>query len=83
MKISTRWFKGLKEEQDKKELKANLLNSREVLNALVRIIEEDLETSVKEARKEDNYELPSWSHYQADKLGEQRAYQKIINFIKE
>ena len=79
--LSSYWLKGVNE-KDKEELKQSILLASIPLNRLKEIIKEFLEVSTKESRKADKYELPAWSEYQADKIGEQRAYEKIIKLLE-
>lgn len=83
MKISNRWLKWFKREEDKEVFKQQFIASRDVLDTLIKILEEDLEASTRSMRKAENYELPSWKEFVSDKLGEQRTYQKLIDFLKE
>lgn len=78
--MNNRWFKGMSED-DKKEFKADLYAAYTVLNRLAEILEDDLDKSHEEATKKDNYFMPAWGEYQADKLGEQRCIRKILNLI--
>ena len=79
--ISNPWLRGVNE-QDKAHLKESILAAALPLNRLKDILHELLEVSRKTSTKDSNYELPSWSNYQADKLGEQRTLLKIIKLLE-
>lgn len=79
--LPTYWLKGVNP-KDKEELKTAILLAGIPLNRLKEILEEFLEVSRKEASKADKYELPAWSEYQADKIGEQRALTKVIKLLE-
>lgn len=66
---------------NKRVTKEEVLASSTVLEAIKQILVEDLDSSIKESTKTDNYKLPSWGEYQADQLGSQRTYRKIIDLI--
>lgn len=68
-------------EEDKKEMKRMLYDAHPALVRLSELLNEDLEKSVTDMSKQDNYTMPAWSAYQADKLGEQRAIRKILGMI--
>jgi len=75
------WTDHLKTKKEKDEFKKRVAYSSDVLDRLRAILEKDLAASIKEAAKEENYSLPSWSCYQADKLGEQRTLRKVIDIL--
>ena len=58
-----------------------LRHNRELLQRIMDILKDDLEVSLKEMRSVDSYDKPAWSEFQADKLGEQRAYAKMIALL--
>jgi len=80
MRLSSQWTNGLPP-KDKTEFKKRIVASRDVLNRLKKMLEEDLQASLKEAAKEDNYSLPAWSEFQAAKLGEQKKLRMVIDLL--
>lgn len=81
MKLKTKWLKHCKTEKDKEALRLQLVAAKPVLELLVKILEEDADAVDRYLIKHDNYDLPSWSEYIADKLGEKRTYNKIIDLV--
>lgn len=81
MKFSTRWIKHLKEDQHKQEFMTSLLAAKPVLTRLGQLLEEDIKTSQSGSLTKDKYESPNWAYLQADKVGEQRALNKILKMI--
>lgn len=79
--MNIKWFKGL-DEQQKKEMKVQILESRLVLDRLAKLLREELEESVTDMAKKEHFYMPSWSEYQASRLGEQRALRKAIELIE-
>lgn len=80
MRISTQWLKGLKD-KDKETFKKKLAAQQKIFKVLQNILEEKIEVSIKEGRQKEKYDKASWPFYQADKIGEQRAYQEIIDLL--
>ena len=80
--MDARWFKYCKNEDQKKEIKAYFGAAGYLLDTLAKILEEELNSSIKESSNKESYKLPAWSEYQADRLGEQRTLRKILNIIK-
>lgn len=72
--MNTRWLKGVpssKKEARKKEI----LSYRNAFDELRKLLEEDLEDYV------PDYDIPSWSHKQADVNGANRKLRQIIELI--
>jgi len=80
MRLATKWTNSLPP-KDKEGFKKRIIASRDVLDRLKRMLQEELAASHKAAGKEDNYSLPAWSEFQADKLGEQRTLQMVIDLL--
>jgi homoserine dehydrogenase len=81
MKIQTRWIKHLKTDELKKEFLTKLAAADDVLSRIKTLIEEDIVTANKKSLAQEGYENPNWAFYQADLLGEMRAYNKVIRMI--
>jgi len=56
--------------------------SRKVLEAIVKVLDEDLEESYKRSDSLESYELPAWKEFQADQIGTRRTLNKIKSIIK-
>jgi len=80
-KIASKWTKHLKTTKDKQDFKTRLFASKEITDVLKGLLQEDLNISNSEMRKESNYTLPSWAEFQADKLGEQRVLERLIKLL--
>ena len=79
--MNLKWFKHLKSKQEKERFKQLALSQREVFDVLRDILEEELRASQKDSYNRDHYFMPAWSEYQADKKGEQRTLQKVIDLL--
>lgn len=79
--MNLKWFKGFKGKEEKERFKKLALSQREVFDVLKVILEEELEASRKDSYKKDHYFMPAWSEYQADKRGEQRTLQWVIDLL--
>lgn len=77
--MESNWVKHIKSEDEKSKFKATLLNSTLVLDVLSSILNKELD-SIKTTSKED-YNIPNWSHYQADRNGYERALKRFLNLI--
>ena len=73
------WTKGLKD-KDKQQFISEVLASQSFIGRFLDRLEKDLEASKKSQVVRD-YDTPSWALKQADFIGEQRAYIKIIDLL--
>lgn len=78
MTLSTAWFEGVSEDK-KKDTEDSIKHSTIVLRQLKKILEKQI-TSLDRTTLED-YETPSWAYKEADRLGQLRAYRKILALI--
>jgi len=81
MRIATRWIKHLEDDKLKEEFLLKLVAARDVLKRLTQLLEDDIKVSTKKSQANDGYENTNWAFYQADLIGEMRAYNKIIKLI--
>lgn len=79
--ISVDWTKNLSDKKDKQEFEQIVRNSITVLNRLREIIIEYDTALTKSELNRENYDSPSWSHKQADAIGERRGLRRILNLI--
>lgn len=56
--------------------------TKELRRKLVELFDKKIEGSYLKTDKENKYEMPSWSEYQADAIGYRRALKELINFLK-
>ena len=73
------WTKGLIE-KDKKQFISEVLASQPFINRFIERLNKELEVSKKSQLARD-YEDQSWPLKQADFIGEQRTYNKIIDLL--
>jgi hypothetical protein len=73
------WTKGLSV-ADKKQFVSEVIASQPFINKFIEKMEKDLEASKKNQVTRD-YDTPSWSLKQADFIGEQRAFLKVIDLL--
>lgn len=77
-RVSTRW---LKDDVDSESFKQELLASQRVLRRLREMLQDDIDSSVKDMRNKKGYANTSWPYIQADCIAEQRAFQKVIDLL--
>lgn len=78
--MQLRWIKGL-DDQQRADIKPQLLASKNILDRLSLLIQDDIESCIKAQEARDSYDSPSWAMYQADTIGEIRAYKKILRLL--
>ncbi len=59
----------------------NTASSKKLREKLAEFFERKVSTSYAKTDKENKYEIPSWSEYQADAIGYRRACKEIIKFL--
>ena len=70
------------EELDLYEGYFNVEATKKLREKLVELFEKKVEGSYLITDKENKYESPSWSEYQADAIGYRRSLKELINFLK-
>ena len=78
---SIRWTKHIKDPDVKAQFVERLYGYTDVLDVLKNILKEDLEESLRSGRSTENYAIPNWSEFQADKIGTQRTLVKLIDLL--
>jgi len=78
--MNIKWFKN-KNKEEKEKFKRLALSQLEVFQTLREILEDELRASQKDSYSKSHYLLPCWKEYQADKKGEQRTLQKVIDLL--
>lgn len=61
--------------------KSSILGSRDVLDAVVVLLKQDIETDLKSMRKRDSLTSVNYTELLADHLATQRTYEKVIELI--
>ena len=79
MGLISKWFIGVPEER-KEEVEGAIKHSRVALDQLVKIIESE-KMALDQTTFIEDYETPAWDYKQADRLGQLRAYRKILALI--
>lgn len=59
------------------------LTKQEIYETLLEFLEDCQTLSLRELRREENFEKGSWSEFLAFQLGMQKAFQKVIEFIPQ
>jgi hypothetical protein len=83
-KLNARWFPAnVKKQGDKarEDYEKTIRSSVHVLERLAEIVQEELDR-IEFPQSQDEYDCPSWSHKQADRLGQLRAYRNIMSLLK-
>jgi len=77
--LKSKWHQHLKTPEEKKKFRESVFNSKFVLDRLKEICYNIIE----EAQKSTvvDYDSPSWSHRQADRIGYVRAIEDIIKLL--
>lgn len=81
MRTSVKWVKGCKTDAERKEVVAKIQAALPALSLLEKIIEEEIAIARRNRVKKDLYDSPNWSCFQADSIGEERAYTAILKLI--
>lgn len=81
MRLSTKWTNGIKNKEDKDALKKRIEASKDVLERLEVMLEEELKERIKASEKEENFGKHAWSEYQAYNLGERAAIRAIKSLL--
>lgn len=80
MKLS--WTQGL-EEQEKLDVVHNYKESVVMRRRLRALLDNLIDENLASARRETNYDSPSWGYHQADKLGYERALIKVLDLLED
>lgn len=66
-----------------KEIRGDFKSSLLIRKRFITLIEEKIDANRKNARDKINYESPSWSFYQADAVGYERALSELIVMLSD
>jgi hypothetical protein len=80
-KLKTEWYKGVRDENDRVALAAEILSSRPTLELLRSLLEDRVAALDTAHTKKTNYDSPSWAYAQADYVGAKRTLQEIIELV--
>ena len=81
MKVSSKWIKKAKTQQERKEVMLKITSAIPALEILADIIKDEIENKRKKTVSKDRYQEPSWECYQADSIGEERALRSILKLL--
>ena len=76
----TKWTAHLPKEKQT-EFKMAVSGAQPVLRRLHKLIEEENKSSHNKMLEPEAYHTASWAYAQADSLGEQRAYQRVLKLL--
>ena len=79
--MNIKWFKYLREDESKETLKSKILGSREVLDILKRVLEDEVESTRRNKLNKAHYMMPAWSEFQADRNATERTLQQVIDLL--
>lgn len=77
--MKTEWFKHLKTKEEQEKFKEVVNSSTLILDRLREIVYNRYKNG--NSISIDDYDSPSWAYKQADRLGEQRAYEFILSLL--
>jgi hypothetical protein len=80
LKAKTRWYRST-DIEEKEKFKQSLLQSTEVLDRLLEILEGDYESSLAGSESKDALDNPNWEVRQAYAIGERKTLQSIIDLV--
>lgn len=80
MRISSQLLRGVKREEAE-NYKQYLIHNKELLDRVVGILKNKLQTSVNDMRSQVAYDKSTWPFYQADQLGYQRALAEMVSIL--
>lgn len=78
--MKTTLLKGL-DEAEKKEVEGEFISSYHFRQQVIKHLRSEIESTQRAMRDLEGYEKGSWAMYQADRLGQIRAYEKIISLF--
>lgn len=74
--------KGLNE-KDAQEVRGEFISSYHLRQQLIKNLNEEIKAIQASMRDLERYADASWPYYQADRLGQIRAYEKVIGSLSE
>ena len=63
--------------------KEQIANAKPVLDVLLKVLRNDLESSYNASTMKTSYDKAGWPYYQADLNGEQRAIKALITRVQQ
>ena len=81
MKMSSRWIKHCRTDEERKEVIACLASAKPAFDLLYSLVEQEKASNYKIAKNKEAYEKASWPFMQADANGEERAYNSILKLL--
>lgn len=81
MKLSIKWVKHCKTNEERKEVMAKVLASVQGFALLKKLIIEEIEIVERNRKKKDLYKESNWALFQADSIGEERALRSVLKLL--
>lgn len=78
-RVDSRWVRHIKDGTDKAKVIETLGNNNFVITELQRILLEELKS--KETTSTEDYKIPNWDCYQADRNGYIRAIKSFLSLL--
>ena len=78
-KIDIRWLKHVNTDEARAKVKESIGNSSTTLQLLTDILQAELDE--KEKSSTEDYKIPNWQCYQADRNGYKRAIKSFIHLL--
>ena len=78
---NVKWTKHCKTEEQKKEVKANILAAKPAFDILKTLLDGEVAAVHKESKAKSNYDKPGWAYLQADLVGSLRTLEKIKELL--
>ncbi len=64
------------------EIKQSFIEASKLRKHLVSVLEREINSLHIDMRAEANFGNPNWPYFQADRLGQEKAFLQIISFLK-
>lgn len=78
-KVDTKWLRHVKTDKERAKVKELIGNSSSTLDILMNILQKELEE--KEKSSHEDYKIPNWQCYQADRNGYKRAIKSFLHLL--
>lgn len=83
-RLNPKWTSHLsgKDAELKKEIEKRLIENEDLLFILANIAVQKIDSVQRERRKKSAYDKPSFSEFQADCNGYERAWEEVLTYLK-
>lgn len=80
-KLSVDWTKHLRDPEAKHNFEQLVRNTVQVLSRMKDMIDEETESLNQAEFNSKDYETPSWSHKQADRIGQRKSLNRVRQWL--